>query len=32
MEYLVQLSAGSTINHLYRKDFVNFKLQNASQY
>jgi type I restriction enzyme S subunit len=23
-EFLVQLSAGSTINHLYQKDFVNF--------
>jgi type I restriction enzyme, S subunit len=24
MEFLVQLSAGSTINHLYQKDFVDF--------
>ena len=23
-EFLLQLSAGSTINHLYQKDFVNF--------
>jgi type I restriction enzyme S subunit len=23
-EFLIQLSAGSTINHLYQKDFVNF--------
>lgn len=23
-EFLTQLSAGSTINHLYQKDFVNF--------
>lgn len=23
-EFLVQLSAGSTINHLYRKDFISF--------
>jgi type I restriction enzyme S subunit len=26
-EFLAQLSAGSTINHLYQKDFVNFLYQ-----
>ena len=26
-KFLSQLSAGSTINHLYQKDFVNFKFQ-----
>ncbi len=26
-EFLSQLSAGSTINHLYRKDFINFTYQ-----
>lgn len=28
--FLSQLSAGSTINHLYQKDFVNFKFQIPS--
>ena len=27
IDFLGQLSAGSTINHLYQKDFVNFKYQ-----
>jgi type I restriction enzyme, S subunit len=26
-EFLIQLSAGSTINHLYQKDFINFVYQ-----
>ncbi len=29
-KFLVQLSAGSTINHLYQKDFVNFSFQAPS--
>jgi len=29
-KFLVQLSAGSTINHLYQKDFVNFSFQVPS--
>lgn len=29
-DFLVQLSAGSTINHLYQKDFINFSFQVPS--
>ena len=29
-KFLAQLSAGSTINHLYQKDFVNFSFQAPS--
>jgi len=30
-EFLAQLAAGSTISHLYQKDFVNFKFKLPSQ-